>query len=161
MSLLLTNKVSLSIKPLDSQRPKKSSAIAAPPFTSYIVSQKGGGKSTLLLNMLTNPQIYKNKFHQVYLISPTSALDEKFDILRNTTITIANKPLIKLLKKTKRFQQRLVSNPNDTNLNEIDEDPAPVEFIRNLNIEWLMELIAEQEYISETFGKKNADHVLI
>ncbi len=91
----------MSIRALDNQFNNKNEPKILPslPFTSYIVAAKKSGKSTLLLNLLIKPEFLRNKFNQIYFISPTASLDEKTQILKNENVLVRND---KLIKKTRR-----------------------------------------------------------
>ena len=72
----------LRIKPLDNQH-ARCKDIQEPllnhPHSLIIVAPKGGGKSTLLINMLLNKHMYFRFFDKIYLFSPTASMDPKWD----------------------------------------------------------------------------------
>lgn len=148
--------MSLDIRALDKQRPTKPSAIAKHPFTSYIVASKGGGKTTLLLNMLTNKNIYKNVFNHICIISPTLHLDSKTNILRENEITIPNKKLITKLKKEKKTNNRIFDDPHNVN----EENIGLLEFYEKFDLGYLLEILQEQKYITNKYGKEYSNKIL-
>ncbi len=141
------------ILPLDSQTIMTASTIPKPPFSYYITAQKSGGKTTLLLNLLTKPSFYKGVFNRVILISPTNSLDEKLNILKTTKgIIKVNKPLAKLKKS------------DDTllvDLNKTPSLPLEVEILDTLDLEWLDNLVKSQMSDIEKYGKSVSNKVLV
>lgn len=55
-------------------------------FCSYIVGKRNRGKSHLLLKMLLNKKLLKDKFDEVILINPTYKYDEKYHIIKFTEV---------------------------------------------------------------------------
>ncbi len=51
-----------------------------PSFVLPIIAKRNSGKTTLLIHLLTNPQIYKGIFHRVYIWSPNLLYDPKYRI---------------------------------------------------------------------------------
>ena len=76
MSIVETSS-GLKIQPLDNyyKDVKQSKPIPDPAFVILIVAPKGGGKTTLLLNMLG---YYSKCFHNIYIFSATVHLDPKW-----------------------------------------------------------------------------------
>ena len=78
---------SLGVRAYDNQMKKSKSlhpAIPQPPFSLLICSPKGGGKTTLLLNLLYKRHKKKNAFYRhyfdsIYVFSPTFKLDKKLN----------------------------------------------------------------------------------
>lgn len=153
---------SRKIRPLDKQISNSGPTfLPKTSFTASLIASKGSGKSTLLINMLINPQLLNNRFNEVYLISPTSSLDEKFNILKNTNVKTLNKPLINLLKSNNNNNSnQLFGNDNeisvDYELKMTDED-----FISKPSIEFLDDLIKQQKFIINKYGKKNVNKILL
>jgi hypothetical protein len=151
--------MSLEIKPLDKQKATTISPIPQTSFVQYIVGGRGAGKSSMLINQLLNPGLLKGRFHEVYIISPTAKLDAKFNILRDTTITIPNKKLISILKKQNRNAlKNILDDPN--NPGDYSTLAKEVQFIDDLDLDMLMDIINEQKYITENFGKQYANKIL-
>lgn len=48
------------------------------PFVVGLVASKGSGKSTIIYNLLHNPSFYYQRFHQVWVFSPTIHLDDTY-----------------------------------------------------------------------------------
>jgi len=141
----------------DNQVKKENSLIPRPSFCGYIASSRGSGKSVLLVNTLLNPNIFFGKFNQLYIINPTSGLDKKWQLLKNKPgILKANKPLIKLIKSN---HSKIIDNEDTTsnyNTTVTDEN-----FISTVSIKFLQDIIEEQKYIINTYGKDVADEVLL
>jgi hypothetical protein len=55
-------------------------------FCSYIVGRRNRGKSHLLLKMLLNKKLLKDKFDEVILINPTYRYDEKYHVIKFTEV---------------------------------------------------------------------------
>lgn len=47
-----------------------------------LVAPKGSGKSTIIYNIISRPEFYYKKFHQVWMLSPTFRLDDTYARLR-------------------------------------------------------------------------------
>ena len=81
---------SLGVRAYDNQMKKSKSlhpAIPQPPFSLLICSPKGGGKTTLLLNLLYKRHKKKNAFYRhyfdsIYVFSPTFKLDKKLQKMK-------------------------------------------------------------------------------
>ena len=67
----------MSNKQLDNQQAKETSLVPSHPFVMPIIGSIGCVKTTTLVNLLTNEQFYKKKFHRIIFISITAELDEK------------------------------------------------------------------------------------
>jgi len=55
-------------------------------FCSYIVGKRNRGKSHLLLKMLLNKKLLKDKFDEVILINPTYRYDHKYHVIKFTEV---------------------------------------------------------------------------
>lgn len=55
-------------------------------FCAYIVGKRNRGKSHLLLKMLLNKKLLKDKFDEVILINPTYKYDEKYHVIKFTEV---------------------------------------------------------------------------
>ena len=147
--------MNLEVKPLDKQKSTKSYPIPLTSFVQLIVGSRGSGKSNLLISELINPLLLKGRFHQIYLFSPTAKIDSKFEIVKNQKLTIINKSLINLLKKEKKHQKIM------DGVNDIPEYEAQdVNFVDDFDFDLLKEVIDENKYISETYGKKYCNKTL-
>lgn len=102
----------MEIKPLDNQVSQEESVLLQHPFSMLINASRGSGKTTLLIQMLRNPEFYAGKFNEIYIFSPTSFLDDKFQILLNTpNILKKNEALDKIMKRTRaKTYEELVEN---------------------------------------------------
>ena len=147
-----------SIRPLDNQINTEPSLVPKPPFTSYLVSQKGGGKSTTLLNLLLNKDLLAGTFNQIFFISPTSALDSKMNILKETPgICKVNTKLINKMKEKGKIQIL----DSETTPTEYSTSIPESNFIEDVKIDLLKELITEQKAIINAYGKDIADKILL
>ena len=148
-----------TIKPLDNQVNQEPSLIMKPPFTSYLISQKGGGKSTLLLNLLLSKDLLAGTFHQIYIISPTSALDSKMNILNTTPgICKVNTKLINILKQKGKIQ---LMDSGISSEREYSTSIPEENFIEEVSIDLLKTLIEEQKSIIEKYSKAVSDKILL
>lgn len=148
----------MDIKALDQQRSSSTSALAKAPFSTYIVAQKGGGKSTMLINLLINQKMYKGIFNDIYLISPTASMDEKFNILKSTNgIVQPNTKLIALLEKLKKKQKIL----EEDHQHQHSDNENQIKFMDSFNLDLLFEILDEQKYIINNFGKQYSDKILL
>jgi len=145
------------IEPLDKQKDKsKPGFIAKIPFSIYVVAQKGGGKSTTIIQLLRNP--LKGKFNKIYWISPTTHLDEKIQSLKEERNLLAkNTKLISLLKKLKKK----ISIFGDDHYVDYPTEMTDADFKQKMDIEFLTEIIDEQKYIITNFKKEYVDNILI
>jgi hypothetical protein len=75
----------LSIKKIDTKDTKKYPPMPKPlpqfPFRLLLLGSSAGGKTTLLLNILTNENFYKGVFDKIYIISPTISVDSTWQAL--------------------------------------------------------------------------------
>ena len=155
----------IEIVPLDKQVDKtKISTVPKPPFTMMICASKGGGKSTLILNMLLNPNLLRDKFNEVYIMSPTASLDTKMSVLRNTDFLAKNRRLWNAIKRVKRRRQDILSSNEPTEIVNFEDIPSHLtdeNYIDDLDLDALESLIEKQKYTIEHFGKDTANNVLV
>jgi hypothetical protein len=86
--------MSNKIKQLDNQQNTETSLVPHHCFCMPIVGSIGEGKTTILVNLLTSTDFYKQKFHRIVFISVTAELDEKIQrIFEDLGICISNQPL--------------------------------------------------------------------
>ena len=57
----------------------KSEVMSSTPLRGLLVNPSGGGKTTLMANMILNPDMYKGVFDRVFIFSPTVHLDSTWD----------------------------------------------------------------------------------
>lgn len=71
----------VKIKKIDNQNDNnRDDRIIHHPFSLGVIAPKGGGKSTLLIRMLTmRVPFYRKFFHEIHIFSPTCKSDEKWD----------------------------------------------------------------------------------
>jgi len=148
----------MKIKPLDKQVQYISTNLPRIPFTLNICSQKGGGKTTNVINLLTNKDAFYQKFNRVILVSQTANLDDKLQYLINSPIQIPNHTLDNLLEK-KMLKKKIL----DTDIDHIKSSYyiSQNDILLNLTPDFLQELIQHQMSVIEEFKKKNADNVLL
>lgn len=142
------------IKKLDNQTTSKNHILAQHPFSTMIVGSKSAGKSTVLMNILQNKDAYYQKFNRIIFVSPTAHLDDKIQDLKKLDILLPNVKLIKKLNDEILLEQIKI---NDNSLKYINES----DFLKELDLEFLENLINEQEYIIKRFGKKYSDKILL
>jgi hypothetical protein len=78
---LKVNKISKSLNKLDNQVVKSNDPLPKQDIVWIVSGGKGSGKSTMVLNVLKNKHAYKGCFENIFLISPTSRNDKKFEKL--------------------------------------------------------------------------------
>ena len=145
MKLLTGNK----IRSLDSQINTEPSLVPKPSFLMFINASRGSGKSTTLLNLLLNKDLLAGKFHQIYYyISPTNSLDNKIEVLKTTPgICKINTKLINKMKERGKIKILDVSVQEKEYTSSIPES----NFIEEVNIDLLKDLIKEQKQIIQTY----------
>ena len=154
MKLLTGNK----IRSLDSQINTEPSLVPKPSFLMYLCASRGAGKSTTLLNLLLNKDLLAGKFSQIYFISPTSALDSKMEVLKTTPgICKINTKLINKMKERGKIKILDVSVQEKEYSTSIPES----NFIEEVSIDLLKDLIKEQKQIIANYGKEIADNILL
>ena len=149
------------IKALDKQSDnEKSSYLPKSSFIMTISASRGSGKSTLIINILTNKNLLAGKFQQIYLISPTSCLDTKFELLKKTNIKAAS--VIPYLSSSKKIS-RIMSNPNFIKIDDRNKTLKMTDrdFISLPSISFLENLIESQKTQISAYGKDKADNVLL
>ena len=58
----------------------KSEVMSSTPLRGLLTNPSGGGKTTLMANMILNPDMYKGVFDRIYIFSPTIHLDSTWDL---------------------------------------------------------------------------------
>ena len=53
------------------------------PFRALALAPSSGGKTNMLVTLLTDPRFYKGKFSHIYWCSPTATVDPSLDVLRD------------------------------------------------------------------------------
>jgi len=147
------------IQSLDNQVSKEPDLVPKLPFSGYLSSSKGSGKSVTLINMLKSKDLLGGKFNEIYIVNPTSHLDLKWSSIKNVKgILKTNKILIKLMKKEhSKIFDTLAEKTTENYNTEITDD----NFIKTVSIKLIEDLIAEQDYIIKTYGKENANNILV
>lgn len=146
----------IEIKPLDSQRKQATTVFAPLPFSSYYISQKGGGKTTLLLNTLYNPDIYKNKFNRILWFSPTAQFDDKVIQLKENNPTVQNTALKKEIQKRKGKDAGIMDTGGSG-----EEKQSGVEIIEEFTVGKMKEILESQKKVITEFNKGLADNILL
>lgn len=52
------------------------------PFTCSLIAPRGSGKTTLIANLLLNPEFYYRYFHKIYIFCPTRKMDSKWEFIQ-------------------------------------------------------------------------------
>ena len=153
----------MKVEALDSQRTNKVFTYPQDNFVWYVVASRGSGKTTLIINALL--KLYLNKFNKIYWISPTSRLDSKTQILKESEILTPNRPLIRLMNSIARKKNKeILSDPDQMeiiDINEVNRSLTDEDFIEELTPEIMSEIIDQQRFITEAYGKQYADKILI
>ncbi|KAJ3307805.1 hypothetical protein HDV04_002536, partial [Boothiomyces sp. JEL0838] len=129
-----------SIIALDKQVNIEPSLVPKKPFTLSLVASKGGGKSSLMLNMLLNPHILNKKFNKLIVVSPTRKLDSKWKLIEEHDITVINKPLIREMNKKKK------KTIFGDYYNDYDSHNR-IEYYDEPDLEYLEQVIKDQEHM--------------
>lgn len=99
-------------------------------FICYIVGRRNQGKSSLLIKMLLNDKLLKNKFDQVILINPTYYLDTKYHIINFTDVYTDFS--VELLEKLNNdINEKVIKNEKYQTLLIFDDCIADPEFKSN------------------------------
>ena len=70
-------------------------------FCIGLIAPKGAGKTTLIINLITNEHMYKGYFHKIHVFSPSINNDDKWETVRQTKhLVCENKRLAKLVEPT-------------------------------------------------------------
>jgi hypothetical protein len=153
----------MKVEALDNQKTTKIKTYPVDNFVWYIVASRGSGKTTLVINALL--KLYLNQFNKIYWVSPTSKLDVKTQILKESEILTPNKPLIRLMNKLSRQKNKeILSDPNQMeiiDINEVERKMTDDNFIEELTPELMEEIIEEQRFITESYGKQFSDRILM
>ena len=148
------------IQALDNQVNIEPSLNPKPPFSLYISAGKGAGKSTTLLNLLLSTDLLAGKFNQIFIICPTNKLDEKWSQLKQTDgTTVINTKLLNQLKKDNKLKSKIFDTNNFDK--EYTTSIPEENFIDKVDPQLLKDLIKEQKYVIETYGKNIADKILL
>ena len=87
----------------------QNSTVPKHPAFVTLTATKGAGKTTCILNLVTNPKLWGNTFHQLYWVSPTSRMDRKIRRVlaeHNNTVIIKNKKLEMRIREDLRAQEQ-------------------------------------------------------
>ena len=152
----------LEIVPLDQQANKRQiSTVPKPSFSLLINAPKGGGKTTLILNMLLNKNLLRYKFNKIFYFSPTARYDSKTQILKSEEILERNKKLFNLLKRN--YSKKLDPIGEKLETNTLQDIPVILDesnFINTLDMDIINDVMKENKLISETFGKEYSNKIL-
>jgi len=142
----------------DSQQSTEVSLLPQHPFVLPCCGAISSGKTTLLVNMLTSKEFYKQQFNRIIFISVTANLDEKIkEILECPDICVSNQKLQdamdnQALQLDDYFQPTILPRYHGINEDDIHSEYLP---------EILRDLYAEQKFTISYFGKQISDKVLV
>ena len=144
----------------DNQRSRGASLIPTAQFVFACSGQIASGKSTVMINLLTEKDKFFQKFHRIILISPTIELDEKMSIISNCPdICVSNQKLQDAIDD--EIEQGLDQDEDHmrTKLPKYHpiEEEDKYEFY---NPQTIQDIIDLQKYIIKAYGKEAADEVL-
>ena len=154
------------IQPLDNQVSNEITTDIKLPFSCNIIASKGSGKGNLILNLLLKNVYLKNKFNRCYYFSPTASLDSKTEYLKSNDFLKENTPLLNLIKKEMKrknsYGHFLSGSGKECDIefgynNSMTND----DFKQEIDLDFLTEIMDEQKYIIEKYGKKYCDKILL
>ena len=105
------------------------------PFRLGVIAPSGGGKSTIVNDLLTNPHKLYNYFHNIYIISPSFYDDRTYDRFRSRYNPISNSGMEK---------KRLITKYH--HISEIDEEQIE---------EWTKESFSKLFVFDDIISDKN------
>lgn len=144
------------IKALDNQVSSNTTTIPKPPFSLGLISPRGSGKTTLLINLLINPDFYKEKFNKVIIFSPTFYNDEKWNMIFKTPILTENKKLNKFINKKDKI--KIDDEEDEEKYNPyIEKDDIYTDYTDA----YLGEILKYQNSVIKSLGKSYADSILM
>ena len=149
-------------KTLDKQKSDKNNLFPSHPSVTLINGQIAFGKTTLLLNMLFDKNIYYQKFNRILLFSPCFSLDKKQMSILGSQLLVTNKKLI----------NRLQDEEDEIILDDGQEPPereplpdyseiTPDMIYETYSADILKNLVDYQEFIIKEYGKEYSDKCLI
>jgi len=72
-------------------------------FTLGLIAPVGGGKTTLIVNLL---KFYKGYFNRIYIFSPTILSDEKWDYVKKLPLLVENKALKRKIRQWENEEEK-------------------------------------------------------
>ena len=148
------------IRKLDSQEDVAISLIPKLPFSLTLCGAKNAGKTSVILNLLLNPNILKGKFNKIYFISPTAKLDDKVHSLDEVKgVMVYNKKLLNAVYK--EVKQKYPNVTKEAFMSQVDK--PEIEYIDDTMeaLNMFKELKEEQMKIKEKYDKTYQDKVLV
>lgn len=138
---IVENQLSKDLAPFDNQVKKSPEPLPIGHIIWCLISQKGGGKSTLLLNVLTRKSSPWYKiFDNIYFISPTAMRDHKFDKLLGELEgegkyfhECTNENIQELIEKIEKFNDDYIKKQEEAN-EKRKKNKKPIEQPNNLVI---------------------------
>jgi hypothetical protein len=161
--------IPIPIKKLDNQRSTEISFIPKSEFMCLMTGAISKGKTTLLINLLQNPDALANRFNKIIIVSTTATLDSKWSLIidQGPKIVKANKELLKaILKQKKKRKTQLFDNEDDLIFDELietvkDRCLTKSDFIEETSLSFLPALLEEQKKSIEKYGKELANNILL
>lgn len=142
-----------TIVPVDNQIQSTNSLIPRHPFSCSCIGPRGTSKTTVLINMLMNPAMFRGYFHKIIIMSPSIRLDSKWSSLMKKKRILARNPAIPSESgKIDLFGNR----PRAYDQGRIDPELCFNSYRQDV----LQDLIKEQEEAFELYGE-NMNKVLV
>lgn len=141
-----------TIVPVDNQIQSTNSLIPRHPFSCSLIGPRGTSKTTVVVNMLTNPSIFRGYFHKIIIMSPSIRLDTKWAALMKEKRILARNRAIPASNRIDLFG--MTPRPYDSG--RIDPECVYNEYRQDI----LQDLIKEQEEDFELYGD-NMNKVLV
>jgi hypothetical protein len=126
-------------------------------FSMLLIAPKGSGKTNLICNLILNH--YKGYFHQIWVCSPTSESDEKWDVVKNTKkVLTENKELFRVVNGVPRGKNipRIVGLPGENPQDEFDGTIPAEDFFDKM--EDILPRVVEQKQIIEQLKSREIKH---
>ena len=144
--------IDLRIKPLDDgkTRNRNPMVLPTPQFSMSVIGGKGVGKTSLIGNLLINPNFFRGVFERIIIFSPTIRADDKWEIILNEDV------LYKPKRKKETDLDPKKEDPDRLKINKGDIHTEPEEYVTILK-----DLRKTYKEIYEEDGKSALPRTLI
>jgi hypothetical protein len=126
--------------------PKYAPILPTHEFTWGVISPKGAGKTTFIINLL---ELYKDYFNEIIIFSPTLLNDDKWDYAKKLKVRVENIPLIKFLKSLEEDDEENKMFPHlqekAKSKEKFKQEIPETNFISEYSEEGLKRIVQEQD----------------